>query len=65
MRPNRSCIWPTRRDLKGMYVCVNREDEDLIAVGGRGLGYEIVINRGEARLLARRLNQCLDGTVKK
>lgn len=69
-RPHAGSIWPTRRDLRGSYVAVNRDDQDLVDVvvpvrDGSGNAFVHSISRGEARLLARRINECLDATVRR
>jgi hypothetical protein len=61
-------IWPTRRDLTGCYVTITRSDENRIDVviqanDGRGNVYAHSLDRHEARLLAKRINECLDATV--
>ena len=69
-RPHHASIWSTRRDFTGCYVRVSRVNDDLIDVYfpdglGSHRGWCMPISRGEARLLARRLNECLDATVKR
>lgn len=64
-RPHANSVWPTRRDLTGAYVTTN---DDLIALfvpgsPGSEHGMTFRLDRQEARLLAKRLNQCLDATV--
>lgn len=66
----RTSIWPTRRDLQGSYVHVDPDDDEMIEIVlppdiNRGTRTCVSIDRQEARMLARRINQCLDGTVKK
>lgn len=74
-RPRRHSIWPTRRDLTGCYVTVDPEDEERILLafpssrddtyGRQGVVYGgISVDRREARMLAKRINECLDGTRK-
>lgn len=61
-----SSIWPTRP--LGVYPqqYVRTLDEDHIGVSFHatlnGLGREVRLTRHEARMLARRLNECLDDT---
>jgi hypothetical protein len=62
----RGGIWPTRRDLTGCYVRVHPLNEDAIAVAIPTVGDRCalhMLSRHEARMLARRINQCLDATV--
>jgi len=64
-RPHANSIWPTRRDLSGAYV---QPDEDHVWMWvpnypGAEDGTRHLLTRHEARLLAKRLNQCLDATV--
>lgn len=64
-RPHANSIWPTRRDLSGAYV---RPDGNRIMAWvpdypGDSFGTVLRLDRSEARLLAKRLNQCLDATV--
>lgn len=67
-RPHANSIWPTRRDLSGCYVKPSDDSVELwIPDGGyhEGMrtGFAVLIARSEARLIAKRLNQCLDATV--
>jgi hypothetical protein len=67
-RPHSNSIWPTRRDLSGAYVkAVDGSIELWIPDGfkedGMRTGYAHLLSRHEARLIAKRLNQCLDATV--
>lgn len=55
-----SICWSLRRDLKD-YVLTTRDDEIMMWVNGR----MIKCDRLTARLLAKRINQCLDGTTAK
>ena len=52
--------WALRRDLTD-YVCTDTHDEIRIFVNNRALW----MTRPTARLLAKRINQCLDATVKR
>ena len=66
-RPHKNSIWLTRLDWNMPYQQVNT-DGDLIEIGfwpGGGNGIKHRITRADARLLAKRINQCLDATVKK
>ena len=68
MRRHEPCVvWPMRRI--GVYPqwIVRTSDESTLEVqffpdAGDGLGFKI--SRSDARMLARRLNQCLDDTMK-
>lgn len=67
-RPHANSIWPTRRDLSGAYVkALAGQIELWVPDGGTedGMrtGYAHLLSRSEARLIAKRLNQCLDATV--
>jgi len=67
-RPHANSIWPTRRDLSGAYVKPIGDRVTLWLPDGRtenGMrtGYTHLLSRSEARLIAKRLNQCLDATV--
>ena len=64
-RPHANSIWPTRRDLSGAYVRAYGEKIQMWVPRHAGAqdGTAFVIDRAEARLLAKRLNQCLDATV--
>lgn len=59
--PNRapSTIWSLHRDFRN-YVCTLSNDEIGIHYNGRDLW----LSRKDARLLAKRINQCLDETKK-
>ena len=59
-------VWGTRRDMSGGYVRTMSDDCILIFEPGLSKnGQSIVVDRAEARLLARRINECLDATVKR
>jgi hypothetical protein len=67
-RPHANSVWPTRRDLSGAYVNAHGELISMWLPGDSGedeipAGYVHLLTRSEARLLAKRLNQCLDATV--
>jgi hypothetical protein len=64
--------WSLRRDLheivtaqeESVYIFV-LDASDCISVTAHEEGYEIrVSDRSSARLLAKRINQCLDGTTR-
>ena len=52
-------VWCLRRDLKD-YVTPVEDDQVVIWVNGAG----IACDRPTARLLAKRINQCLDATTR-
>lgn len=62
-------VWHTRLETDGPYQTVKTVNEGTVAIGfmpGHGVaGYGFHISRKDARLLAKRINQCLDATVKK
>ena len=61
-RPNGVGVaWSLRKDLKD-YVYPGPTCEGFVIWFG---GQRIVTDRATARLLAKRINQCLDATVKK
>lgn len=62
MKPNRapSQVWCLRRD---QITVVYTGDDDTICIQGEGDQY-LDLSRVDARLLAKRINQCLDATVK-
>ena len=63
-RPNRapSTIWTLRRDRNTPYVATAPGDQIVLS---DGYGEDISMTRAEARLLAKRINQCLDETRKR
>lgn len=68
MRPNSNVEYVSR--LKPPYVgaMVDMEDENRISLrimNADGKGFAISVTRHDARMLAKRINQCLDATVKK
>lgn len=67
MRPHRSSIWLTRFESPKQSVQVCEADDSNVDIGfwRDGIGYIHTISRFDARLLARRINQCLDATRKK
>lgn len=62
-------VWHTRLDWKRPYQAVRTHDEENLIVsimpgnGADGVGFKI--SRVDARLLARRIEQCLKGTRSK
>lgn len=56
--------WSLRKDHRDN-VMVDPDDEDLILVQFAALRSDIQLDRATARLLAKRINQCLDATVKR
>lgn len=63
-RPNRapSTIWTLRRDRNTPYVATAPDDRIVFA---DGYGEALNMTRADARLLAKRINQCLDETRKR
>lgn len=55
-------VWTLRRDDLRTYV--RTTDDDKVAIYTPE-GYELSMSRSTARLLAKRINQCLDATVKR
>ena len=59
-------VWMTRLDSKKPYQTVRTRMDGEIAIaffpGNRGDGFGVTIRRRDARMLARRINQCLDDT---
>ena len=62
-----SLIWHTRLETDRPYQTVRTVDSATISIGfmpGNGMaGYGIYLRRSDARLLARRIEQCLKATV--
>lgn len=57
-----SQCWSLRRERMGLdYVCTTNDDGIYMQVGPDGM----LMSRADARLLAKRINQCLDGTAKR
>lgn len=54
-------IWCLRRDLTGPYVRTAELDKIALAFDD----CVVYLSRADARLLAKRINQCLDATVKR
>ena len=66
-RPYERSIWVTRLDWQKPYQQVNA-DGNFIEIGfwpGDGNGIKHRVSRKDARLLAKRINSCLDATAKK
>jgi hypothetical protein len=61
--------WITRLTMDAPYQEVGTLDEKNIGIaffpGNKRDGFRLTLNRKDARLLAKRINQCLDKTVKK
>jgi len=67
-RPHANSIWPTRRGPGYQHVRPEGDLIELWVADGRyldGMPTGIVhqLSRADARLIAKRLNQCLDATV--
>lgn len=62
-------VWCTRLETDRPYQTVKTVDEKTVSIGfmpGGGVaGYGFHVSRKDARLLAKRINACLDATVKK
>lgn len=62
-------VWHTRLETDRPYQTVRTVSESEVSIGffpgNLGAGYGMTISRKDARLLAKRINQCLDGTAKK
>lgn len=61
--------WHTHLDWKRPYQAVRTHDENTLIIsimpGNRADGVGFKISRKDARLLARRIEQCLKGTLSK
>lgn len=66
MRKHSNSIWVTSFRDEYQSVRVSESDQSLVTVAflKNGKGYGIDISRRDARLLAKRINQCLDNTQK-
>ena len=67
-RKHQNAVWHTRLAMDKPYQCVTSAYNDIwvsFYPGNGGNGYSMKISRADARLLAKRINQCLDATVKK
>ena len=62
-------VWHTRLEMDRPYQTVRTVDEYCVSLGffpgNKKDGIGLTLNRKDARLLAKRINQCLDATVKK
>lgn len=60
-------VWHTRLGTEAPYQTVRTHDGKTVIVGfmpGKKMdGWAILLSRKDARLLARRINQCLDHTA--
>lgn len=54
--------WP--KDLRA-YVRTTDDDRIRIAVDVGGYWSDLIVDRQTARMIARRINECLDATVKR
>jgi hypothetical protein len=64
--PRSTAIWSTRRDMTGCYVhCVEDDLIEIVVPVGNGIAHSVSMPRREARMVARRINECLDGTAKR
>jgi len=70
-RPGRTSVWPTRPigTYPQTYVQIAKDDDEMIEISrfiiGGDDGVGLLFSRAEARLLAKRLNACLDETRKR
>lgn len=67
-RKHANAAWYTRLGMDKPHQSVTSAyDEIWISFypGNGGNGYSMKVSRKDARLLAKRINQCLDATVKK
>ena len=67
-RPNMYSIWPTRITETRQYQIVMTAGESIkisLMPGLKKDGISFCVSRPDARLLAKRINQCLDATRKK
>lgn len=64
MRPlSRGVSWALRKDFRD-FVMVSPYNEDAITIRLADADIWVAVDRPTARLLAKRINQCLDATVK-
>ena len=67
-RPHANSVWITKFTT-GPYQQVQADDNNGIWIsflpGNRQEGFGIQLTRQQARLLAKRMNECLDATAKK
>ena len=62
-KPNRAprIVWALRKDYGSGYVATDEGDTIVLCLpDGTGMADRLRISRKDARLLARRINQCLD-----
>ena len=69
MIPSRApgTVWALRRDFASWVRTLHNERIEIVMppAYGEGSGRQrLVVSRQDARLLAKRINQCLDGTAK-
>jgi hypothetical protein len=67
-RPNDGAIWATRLNDEFPYQYIQAKNGDVYIgffPGAGQPGVTVTITRADARLLAKRINQCLDDTRKK
>lgn len=67
-RKHQNAVWVTRLGNGKPYQTVTSEYNEIWVAfypGNGGSGYSMKISRADARLLAKRINQCLDATAKK
>ena len=64
MIPDRApnTVWPLAMDRLDTNVHTFPGDRILVSIGGKIAGD---LSRSDARLLAKRINECLDATVKR
>lgn len=68
MRKYANAEWCTRLDFDRPYQSLGLQGDQIrisFFPGKKGDGFSVAITRADARLLAKRINQCLDATVKK
>ena len=66
-RKHQNTIWATHRDFTKLHQTVSADGEILrinLFPGNREGGIGFSLTRKDSRMLARRINQCLDATVK-
>lgn len=67
MRPHQNTIFCTRNDFNRPYQSAQIEGEKIkvgLWLGDMKPGYTFTLSRSDARLFAKRINQCLDATRK-
>ncbi len=67
MKPDRAptTVWCLKRDALDTFVRTAPDDRIVIASEHEYEQQWIELSRSDARLLAKRINQCLDGTTKR